>query len=199
MGAAAHIGNGSGLIPVPDTHHNYTSSNVSFVNHTVLLTEASQVIQALSLTPSQHTHRSIALVASRGHVQSAMPPSKNKRRKPSNITVKDCDGQTDGSQVVLEGSIIRMPVEVLAMILFYVSSPRDVLALARTSKHFCAILVNNKANDFIWRAARAHCHPQPIPDFTPNFTEASFAAFIFDSKTCEVETTVACDQPGCPC
>ncbi|KAI0760220.1 hypothetical protein C8Q74DRAFT_1451228 [Fomes fomentarius] len=115
-----------------------------------------------------------------------MPPSTNKRRKSSKIAVKDSDGRTDESQVDFEGFIIRMPVEVLAMILFYVSSPRDVLALARTSKHFCAILVNNKANDFIWRAARAHCHPQPIPDFTPNFTEASFAAFLFDSKTCEV-------------
>ncbi len=84
-----------------------------------------------------------------------------------------------------------LPLELLAEVLSYVPSTRDILAVARTSKHFCAVLSNNKATDFIWRQARARCQPQPIPDPTPDFTEASYAAFLFDSKTCEV-----CELPS---
>ena len=79
-----------------------------------------------------------------------------------------------------------LPLELVAEILSYTASPRDILALARTSKHFCSVLVNNPAAAFIWREARARAFPLPIPDFTPNFTEASYAALLFDSKTCEV-------------
>ena len=82
--------------------------------------------------------------------------------------------------------LTRMPLELLAEILSYTLSPRDVLALARTGKHFCTILVNNKSTEFIWRQARARAHMNRIPDPTPNFTEASYASFLFDSKRCEV-------------
>ena len=82
--------------------------------------------------------------------------------------------------------ITLMPLEMVSMILSQVPSPRDILALARTSKHFFKVLVNNKETDPIWRDARARCPPCPIPNFTPNFTEASFAALLFDFKTCEV-------------
>ncbi|KAM5534010.1 hypothetical protein V8D89_012330 [Ganoderma adspersum] len=79
-----------------------------------------------------------------------------------------------------------MPLELLAEILLYAQSPRDILSLSRTSKHFCTILVNNRSTNFIWRQVRAQAYPNRIPDFTPNFTEASYAAFLFDSKLCEV-------------
>ncbi|PIL23445.1 hypothetical protein GSI_14756 [Ganoderma sinense ZZ0214-1] len=79
-----------------------------------------------------------------------------------------------------------MPLELLAEILSYAQSTREILSLARTSKHFCNILVNNKSTNFIWRQVRAQAYPNRIPDFTANFTEASFAAFLFDSKICEV-------------
>ena len=82
--------------------------------------------------------------------------------------------------------LTSLPLELVAEVLSYVPSTRDVLAVTRTCKHFCNVLANNKATDFIWRQARARSPPQPIPDPTPNFPEASYAAFLFDSKTCEV-------------
>ncbi|KAI1787577.1 hypothetical protein LXA43DRAFT_896027 [Ganoderma leucocontextum] len=106
--------------------------------------------------------------------------------------------------------LIRMPLELLAEILSHTQSPREILALARASKHFCGVLVNNRPTDFIWRQARARAYPTRIPNFTPNFTEASYAAFLFDSKLCEVcqkKTKevyhsfalrgVVCDKPKC--
>lgn len=79
----------------------------------------------------------------------------------------------------------RMPMEILAEILSYSSSPQDILALARCSKFFCATLTN-KSSDFIWRQARTRCLPRAIPEPTPNFTESSYAALIYDSGPCEV-------------
>ena len=94
------------------------------------------------------------------------------------------DSVTDAARPVCH--LTRMPLELLAEILSYTQSPREILALARTSKRFCNVLVNNKSTNFIWRQARAQAYPNPIPDFTPNFTEASYAALLFDSKPCEV-------------
>ncbi|TBU43901.1 hypothetical protein BD309DRAFT_959585 [Dichomitus squalens] len=106
--------------------------------------------------------------------------------------------------------LTRMPLELLAEILSYTLSPRDILALARTSRHFCTVLVNNKSTEFIWRQARARAVPTQIPDFTPNFTEASYASFLFDNKHCEIckrktremyhsfaLRAVVCDKPNC--
>lgn len=85
-----------------------------------------------------------------------------------------------------------LPLELIAEILSYTPSPRDILAVARTCKHFCAVLVNNPASEFIWRHSRARFIYGPIPDFSPNFTEASYAAFLFDTKICEVgQSTVS--------
>ncbi|KAH9939554.1 hypothetical protein B0H21DRAFT_35411 [Amylocystis lapponica] len=78
-----------------------------------------------------------------------------------------------------------MPLEILAEILSHTASPKDILALARCSKFFCVTLVNNHSTTFIWRHARAHCKPAGLPDPTPNFTEASYAAFIFDGGECD--------------
>jgi hypothetical protein len=77
-----------------------------------------------------------------------------------------------------------VPLELLAEIMSY-TTPRDVLALARTSKYFCATLVSNPACEFIWKRARARFEPT-IPAPTPNFTEPAYAAFLFDSGVCEV-------------
>jgi hypothetical protein len=83
----------------------------------------------------------------------------------------------------------RMPFELLAEILTYTTSPKDILAVARCSKYFCDTLVRNEASYFIWRRLRAQCIPEPIPDPTPNFTEPSYAAFLFDGGECEVDWT----------
>lgn len=80
----------------------------------------------------------------------------------------------------------RMPFELLAEILVNTTGPQDALTLARCSKFFCATLVTNPSSKFIWRRLRAICKPLPIPDPTPNFTESSFAAFLFDGGSCEV-------------
>ncbi|CAL1699573.1 unnamed protein product [Somion occarium] len=79
----------------------------------------------------------------------------------------------------------RMPLEILAEILSYTCSPRDVLALARCNKFFCHTLVQ-PSSAFIWKHARARCKPSPIPDPTPNYTEAAYASLIFDGGECEV-------------
>jgi hypothetical protein len=79
-----------------------------------------------------------------------------------------------------------MPFELLAEILIYTASPRDILALARTSQFFCATLVNRNSSVFIWRNARHYAKPQAIPDPTPDFTEPAYATFLFDGGKCEV-------------
>ena len=79
----------------------------------------------------------------------------------------------------------RMPLEILAEILLYAPSPAVVLALARCSKFFCHTLVNNPSTTFIWRNARKRC-ARNLPEPTSNFTEASYAAFVFDYGKCEI-------------
>jgi hypothetical protein len=81
--------------------------------------------------------------------------------------------------------LFRLPVEVLAEVLSYTTTPKEILALARTSKRLCKILTDERAS-FIWRAARERCIPSSIPDPTQQFTESSYAAFIFDGGTCYV-------------
>jgi hypothetical protein len=85
--------------------------------------------------------------------------------------------------------ITCLPLEILAEIFSYISSPRTVLALARSSKFFCATFTSPTA-DFIWRA---RCASSPIPDPTPNFTEAAYAAFIFDAGVCDVRSRFILD------
>ncbi|KZT03856.1 uncharacterized protein LAESUDRAFT_728854 [Laetiporus sulphureus 93-53] len=78
----------------------------------------------------------------------------------------------------------KLPLEILAEVLSYVPS-QSILAVARCSKTLCSAFVNNPSTAFIWRQARERCDP-PVPDPTPNFTEASYAAFLFDGGRCEV-------------
>lgn len=80
--------------------------------------------------------------------------------------------------------ITQLPLEILAEILLHTASPRDVLAVARCSKFFCATLVNNASTVYIWKRLRAKF--DNIPDPTPNWTEASYAAFLFDEPVCDV-------------
>ena len=86
---------------------------------------------------------------------------------------------------VVSTHLSRLPLEMLAEILSYTSSP-DILSLARTSRFFCATLVTNPASLFIWKAARRRFHPRPIPDPAPNWTESAYIAFLFDTAACEV-------------
>lgn len=81
-----------------------------------------------------------------------------------------------------------LPLELLAEILIQTNSPRDVLSVARTSKLLCSTLVRNPAADFIWRTVRKNCLPRALPDPTHNFSEAAYAAFVYDGGVCDVST-----------
>ncbi|KAJ3477400.1 hypothetical protein NLI96_g10489 [Meripilus lineatus] len=116
------------------------------------------------------------------------PPSPTTPKSARDKRIKLQDAAS-GPQAIAQNSkppclLTRFPLEILAEVLSYTGSPKDILALARTSKHFCSVLVNNPGSEFIWRQSRKDCSP-PIPDPTPNFTEASYAAFIFDAGVCE--------------
>ncbi|KAK0203836.1 hypothetical protein DFS33DRAFT_1274973 [Desarmillaria ectypa] len=80
--------------------------------------------------------------------------------------------------------ITRLPFELIAEVLLYTRSPKDVLALARCNKFFCATLVS-RSSDYIWRYTRNNCRPAPLPEPLRIFTEASYAAFVFDEGKCE--------------
>lgn len=85
--------------------------------------------------------------------------------------------------------LTQLPYELLAEILLYTASPKDLLAVARCSKYFCDTLVQNQSSYFIWRSVRATCKLGPIPDPTPNFQEPSYAAYLFDGGECDVNGT----------
>ena len=80
--------------------------------------------------------------------------------------------------------ITKLPLELFAEILLYTASPRDVLSVARCCKFFCATLLN-PSSSFIWKGVRK-AYPVPLPDPIFTFTEASYAAFMFDEGPCEV-------------
>lgn len=82
--------------------------------------------------------------------------------------------------------ITTIPFELIAEVLSHTSSPRDVLALARCNKYFCATLVVNQSSVFIWRQARARAKPEAIPDPLPYLSEPAYAALIFDKGDCDV-------------
>lgn len=112
-------------------------------------------------------------------------PSRDAGKKRGRKRSKHTDDVSAPLQ--LPCAIGRLPLEILAEILSY-TTPRDILALARTSKYFCNTLVGNGATLFIWKKARMTFHP-PIPEPTPNFTEVSYAAFLFDGSECEVSNS----------
>lgn len=81
--------------------------------------------------------------------------------------------------------VFELPYELLAEFASYLSSP-DLLSLARSCKLFCHTLVDTESAH-IWRAARANCMPNPLPDpCAPNWTESAYAAFVFDDTPCDV-------------
>ncbi|KAH8101110.1 hypothetical protein BXZ70DRAFT_1077240 [Cristinia sonorae] len=99
-------------------------------------------------------------------------------RKPHHPTTSESESDPPNPHY-----LDRLPLEILAEILLHTASPRDVLSVARCSKFLCATLVNNPATTYIWKHLRGKFHR--VPDPTPNWTEASYAAFIFGPSTCE--------------
>lgn len=78
-----------------------------------------------------------------------------------------------------------VPVEILAEIFCYVTSPRDVLSVARCNKKLCATLLD-PSNVIIWRHARSNCIVPGLPPPPPSWSESAYAAFIFDTGNCHV-------------
>lgn len=106
------------------------------------------------------------------------PQSKRERKR-----TKSGHTNANAADVPARCLLGSLPVELLDIILSS-TTPRDILALARTSKFFCATLVN-PAHAAIWKQARLQFVP-PIPEPTRNFTESAYAAFLFDAGVCEV-------------
>ncbi|EJD03888.1 uncharacterized protein FOMMEDRAFT_167196 [Fomitiporia mediterranea MF3/22] len=99
--------------------------------------------------------------------------SKKKRR-----TLQDAAVHTE--EVPGRDLISILPWELIAEILSTTTS-NEVLAMARCSQHFCHSLVTVPRSKAIWIKARNNCS---LPDPTPNFTEPSYAAFVFGGGLC---------------
>lgn len=109
-------------------------------------------------------------------------PLTKKRR----ASVRELQGLPESENAPGQCRFPTLPLELLAEILIQTNSPRDVLSVARTSKLLCSTLVCNPAADFIWRTVRKKCLPHPLPDPTQNFSEAAYAAFVYDGGACDV-------------
>ena len=93
--------------------------------------------------------------------------------------------EREGGRSSLLSRLELIPLEILAEVLSYVNSPKDVLSVARCSKHLCATLLN-PSNVMIWRRARHHCVVSDLPAPLPGWSESAYAAFIFDEGHCYV-------------
>ena len=107
-----------------------------------------------------------------------------KRTKKANNADAPCDPNITPKVDLL----MLLPVEIIAQILIYTRSTRDVLAVARCSRHLCAILVD-PSNASIWSAARKDSAWRTMPDPPSSMPEPAYAAFVFDGGKCEVSFT----------
>jgi F-box associated protein len=108
------------------------------------------------------------------------PPSLSKRQR-----LDKRDMEREGELSSLLSCLELIPLEILAEVLSYVNSPKDLLSVARCSKHLCATLLN-PSNVIIWRRARRHCVVPDLPPPLPAWSEPAYAAFIFDEGHCYV-------------
>ena len=106
------------------------------------------------------------------------PPSKRQRHDQP-------DSERPGERSSQLSCLELIPLEILAEVLSYANSPKDVLSVARCSKHLCATLLN-PSNVTIWRRARRHCIVPDLPAPRPGWSEPAYAAFIFDEGPCYV-------------
>ncbi|KAF8496548.1 hypothetical protein F5888DRAFT_1890115 [Russula emetica] len=107
-------------------------------------------------------------------------PSPSKRQRPEKREI-----EREGGRSSLLSCLELIPLEILAEVLSYVNSPKDVLSVARCSKHLCATLLN-PSNVMIWRRARHHCVVPDLPPPLPGWSESAYAAFVFDEGHCYV-------------
>ena len=108
------------------------------------------------------------------------PPFPSKRQRLDKREI-----EREGRRSSLLSCLELIPLEILAEVLSYVNSPKDVLSVARCSKHLCATLLN-PSNVTIWRRARRHCIVSDLPPPLPGWSESAYAAFVFDEGHCDV-------------
>ena len=103
-----------------------------------------------------------------------------KKRQRTSQLVQESQAKELGSK---HDHFSSLPQELLSEVLSY-TTPLEVLAVARCSQYLCRTLLTQTVFfKRIWITARLNCG---LPDPTPNFTESSYAAFIFDGGYCEV-------------
>ncbi|KAL0959973.1 hypothetical protein HGRIS_011635 [Hohenbuehelia grisea] len=94
------------------------------------------------------------------------------------------------------GNLASLPLEILAEVLTQVSSPADILAVARTCR-FLHRTLGKPSSAFIWRTVRESMRPNPMPAVPPPSSsgdaldqlahirsEPTLAAFVYDAKPC---------------
>ncbi|KXN81671.1 hypothetical protein AN958_03918 [Leucoagaricus sp. SymC.cos] len=145
-----------------------------------------------------------------------------KRARHNQINSRDIQHH-EVTQAQNNHPILHLPLEVLAEILLYTISPKDLLAVARTCKSLCGQLISPGAA-FIWRKMRLKVGlPDPgqfLSSTTPPILEtllpfrdpdertlpplrgvklfmgreSAYAAFVFDGGVCEVRIFVVVRQ-----
>jgi hypothetical protein len=107
-------------------------------------------------------------------IRYAKRPMKKKRRGSPPISGR--------AEVRRPAHLTSLPLELLGMIAWYLNT-RDLLSLARTSR-WLALTLTGLDSSYMWRTSRQNFRPWPLPDPTSNFTESSYAAFVFDAGEC---------------
>ena len=100
--------------------------------------------------------------------------------KATNILSKD-----------LNTTLLSLPIEILFEILGF-CTPRELLALARSSRAFCYTSVSPE-HAWIWKRLRDKEEMKP-PDPYDKMPEPAYASFLYDIHKCEVRRDlVLCD------
>lgn len=118
------------------------------------------------------------------HQYLPMPEQSARKRLRSHRSAKE-KAKNKAIQETQRHYLDILPIELLALVLSYVNSPKDVLAVTRCNKALCTKLLS-KSQNFIWKHARQVCSVEPMSPPPPGWSEAAYAAFIFDGGFCEV-------------
>jgi len=131
--------------------------------------------------PTTKQRRKTRKKSSRATDENGEPLSKKIRLDSDDI--HDADESASSASRCL---IITLPFELVAEILLNSRSTRDLLAISRTCRHFCATLTRPRAA-YVWKNARQNMLPRPLPEPLPGWSEHGYAAFVFGSPgKCEV-------------
>ncbi|KAI0035433.1 hypothetical protein K488DRAFT_83009 [Vararia minispora EC-137] len=117
---------------------------------------------------------------------SDLPPYKRARstREPTPVPA---------SELTRPRSLNDVPLELLAAILDNLATPRDLLAVCRTSSHLCHTLLH-PSNQAIWHRARVRCPAGPVPNPPADRKEDYLAAVDEYNKGIRDPTYVAKDR-----